>query len=111
MEFNESAPLVKYIEKGMSGKQSNASATKMTSFLLEWLSLRRKGQDIMHTPVGYICQGRALDSGHSFFVTHPLQNGSAGKLCDGHANRNISGNEDVDGDAEEEEKEEDDDDE
>jgi hypothetical protein len=37
-------------------------------FLLEWLSLRRKGQDVMHTPMGYICQGRALHEGHPFFA-------------------------------------------
>ena len=38
-------------------------------FLLEWLTLSRKGQDIMHTPMGYICQGRSLNENHPFFVT------------------------------------------
>ncbi|KAK0649645.1 hypothetical protein B0T16DRAFT_457038 [Cercophora newfieldiana] len=29
-------------------------------FLLEWLSTRRGGQDVLHTPVGYVCTGRAV---------------------------------------------------
>ncbi|KAJ3565847.1 hypothetical protein NPX13_g7345 [Xylaria arbuscula] len=33
------------------------------SFLLEWLTLRRKTHDILHTPVGYICTGRTLENG------------------------------------------------
>ncbi|KAG4218786.1 hypothetical protein PC116_g32734 [Phytophthora cactorum] len=31
-----------------------------SSFLLEWLTLLRKTQDVLHTPMGYICTGRAL---------------------------------------------------
>ena len=38
------------------------------SFLQEWLNLRRPGQDISHTPMGYICQGLALRSDHPFFA-------------------------------------------
>jgi hypothetical protein len=38
-------------------------------FLLEWLSLRRKGLDITHTPLGYICQNRPLHAEHAFFTT------------------------------------------
>jgi hypothetical protein len=37
-------------------------------FLAEWLVMCRKGQDIMHTPIGYICQGRPLAETHPFFV-------------------------------------------
>ncbi|KFA51508.1 hypothetical protein S40293_06317 [Stachybotrys chartarum IBT 40293] len=36
-------------------------------FLLEWLTYRRQTLDIMHTPMGYVCQRRNLDSEHSFF--------------------------------------------
>lgn len=39
-----------------------------TNFLLDWLTLRRKGQDIMHTPMGFICQGRSLSESHPFFA-------------------------------------------
>ncbi|RAH82415.1 hypothetical protein BO86DRAFT_378826 [Aspergillus japonicus CBS 114.51] len=37
-------------------------------FLQEWLALRRQGQDISHTPMGYVCQGRMLRPDHPFFV-------------------------------------------
>ncbi|KAM0231313.1 hypothetical protein ACHAPO_008699 [Fusarium lateritium] len=36
-------------------------------FLLEWLTYRRRTQDIMHTPMGFLCQGKKLEPGHSFF--------------------------------------------
>ncbi|KAF2123668.1 hypothetical protein P153DRAFT_435751 [Dothidotthia symphoricarpi CBS 119687] len=68
MDFEEYARLERYVKSNGDGKRSGASAMKEASFLLEWLSLRRKGQDIMHTPAGYVCQGRVLDCGHAFFV-------------------------------------------
>lgn len=40
---------------------------KPLSFLQQWLSLRRKGQDFTHTPMGYVCQSKALTSAHPFF--------------------------------------------
>lgn len=36
-------------------------------FLLEWLTHRRQTADILHTPMGYVCQGRALHDTHAFF--------------------------------------------
>ncbi|KAH7268297.1 hypothetical protein B0J15DRAFT_533760 [Fusarium solani] len=36
-------------------------------FLLEWLTYRRQTADILHTPMGYVCQGRALQATHAFF--------------------------------------------
>ncbi len=36
-------------------------------FVLEWLTMRRKGQDITHTPMGYVCQRRVLTKNHPFF--------------------------------------------
>jgi len=74
--FEECAPLMGYIEN----HRSDAFATKAISFLLEWLALRRKGQDIMHTPIGYVCQGRPLDSGHAFFVTHRADDKSVANM-------------------------------
>ncbi|KAF4338326.1 very large low complexity [Fusarium beomiforme] len=38
-------------------------------FLQEWLTYRRQTQDIMHTPMGYMCQGKKLDSQHPFFTS------------------------------------------
>jgi hypothetical protein len=37
------------------------------TFMQEWLSLRRKGQDFAQTPMGYICQGKVLKADHPFF--------------------------------------------
>ncbi|KAI2636101.1 hypothetical protein GGS21DRAFT_543015 [Xylaria nigripes] len=34
-------------------------AENPVSFLLDWLTLRRKTNDIMHTPMGYICRGQS----------------------------------------------------
>lgn len=42
--------------------------TKTLGFLQEWMALRRQGQDITHTPMGYACQGWRLRSDHPFFT-------------------------------------------
>ena len=44
------------------------STTLSLSFLQEWLAVRRKGQDFMHTPMGYVCQGKSLKANHPFFA-------------------------------------------
>ncbi|KAM0344968.1 hypothetical protein ACHAPU_007102 [Fusarium lateritium] len=36
-------------------------------FLLKWLTYRRQILDIMHTPMGYVCQNKTLDNKHPFF--------------------------------------------
>ncbi|OGM48391.1 hypothetical protein ABOM_003402 [Aspergillus bombycis] len=38
------------------------------NFLQDWLTLRRQGQDISHTPMGYVCQGSRLRRDHPFFL-------------------------------------------
>lgn len=43
-------------------------------FALEWLALRRQVQDILQTPMGYICKGTKLHPGHPFFKT-PMADG------------------------------------
>ncbi|RAL03896.1 uncharacterized protein BO80DRAFT_487696 [Aspergillus ibericus CBS 121593] len=43
------------------------------SFLQEWLALRRQGQDISHTPMGYVCQRRTLRKDHPFFSESKTQ--------------------------------------
>lgn len=70
MEFDECATLVKFIDDACKSKRPDIPTAKTTNLLFEWLCLRRRGQDIMHTPVGYVCQGRPLDRGHAFFATH-----------------------------------------
>ena len=37
------------------------------TFLQEWLAIRRHGQDFIHTPMGFITQGKALQTTHPFF--------------------------------------------
>lgn len=37
------------------------------AFVLDWLTQRRRGQDITHTPMGYVCQRRKLSAEHPFF--------------------------------------------
>ena len=39
---------------------------------LEFLALRRKGQDVSHTPMGHLCQGKPLLEGHPFFAKSVL---------------------------------------
>ncbi|RYP37538.1 hypothetical protein DL767_002846 [Monosporascus sp. MG133] len=82
IEFGECAPLTRYLRvlsegaaadaalqvTGEPGPGSGIFTKKPVSFLLEWLALRRKAHDIMHTPMGYICQGRPLHKNHPFFV-------------------------------------------
>ncbi|KAI0849370.1 hypothetical protein F5Y00DRAFT_261507 [Daldinia vernicosa] len=69
-------PLSRYIRSSFdeAGESSSGSANSKqangvtptpfaddpSSFLLEWLTLLRKTQDVLHTPMGYICTGRAL---------------------------------------------------
>lgn len=48
--------------------------SKPLTFLQEWLSVRRRGQDFAHTPMGYICQGKPLNSDHPFFGGVPIRN-------------------------------------
>jgi hypothetical protein len=38
------------------GEHADIFTTDPINFLLDWLTLCRKGQDIMRTPMGYICQ-------------------------------------------------------
>jgi hypothetical protein len=54
---------------GIACKDTSHSSetTAVFGFLQEWLSLRRPGQDISHTPMGYICQGLKLRDDHPFF--------------------------------------------
>lgn len=46
----------------------NSFVRSQLNFLQDWLTLRRQGQDISHTPMGYVCQGSRLRRDHSFFL-------------------------------------------
>ncbi|KAK4141681.1 uncharacterized protein C8A04DRAFT_13829 [Dichotomopilus funicola] len=44
----------------MRHAESDSFVESPAAFLLEWLGTRRGGQDVLQTPVGYVCTGRAL---------------------------------------------------
>lgn len=48
------------------GVTRSAIADDPASFLLEWLTLLRKTQDVLQTPMGYICTGRTPGPNHPF---------------------------------------------
>lgn len=59
------------ITEGIAAMRPNEDASApfakdTATFLLEWLTLRRKTQDVSQTPIGYICTGRPLGGNHSF---------------------------------------------
>jgi hypothetical protein len=78
--FAEYAPLMEYLqlsdksneEEATQGARTRFSDSVFTktpaNFLHDWLTLRRRGQNIMHTPMGYVCQRRPLRSDHPFFL-------------------------------------------
>ncbi|KAL2868108.1 uncharacterized protein BJX67DRAFT_387489 [Aspergillus lucknowensis] len=58
----------------------SAVAKSHLGFLREWLAIRRQGQNITDTPMGYVCHDLQLRSDHPFFTTRvvkaPGPNGS-----------------------------------
>ncbi|KJZ68053.1 hypothetical protein HIM_12557 [Hirsutella minnesotensis 3608] len=67
-DFEEYSMLLEHLRSvikadGPSSGQSSSStsAGDIHVFLLEWLTIRRKGQDVLHTPMGYVCQGNQLE--------------------------------------------------
>ncbi|KAE8351950.1 hypothetical protein BDV28DRAFT_149500 [Aspergillus coremiiformis] len=53
--------------------QNQSVVRNQLHFLQEWLTLRRQGQDISHTPMGYVCQGSRLRGDHPFFLTRKAE--------------------------------------
>ncbi|KAK3947939.1 hypothetical protein QBC32DRAFT_382607 [Pseudoneurospora amorphoporcata] len=51
----------------VDGNTEVAFAKNPLGFVLDWLTQRRRGQDITHTPMGYVCQRRKLSAEHPFF--------------------------------------------
>ena len=47
-------------ERLAAGTTSASFTSKPLTFLQDWLSLRRKGQDFAHTPMGHVCQGKLV---------------------------------------------------
>ncbi|KAM0256937.1 hypothetical protein ACHAQJ_004638 [Trichoderma viride] len=49
-------------------RSSQAGTLISTAFLLEWLAVRCRAHDVLHTPMGYVCLGRTVTENHPFFV-------------------------------------------
>jgi len=67
------------VREATMGRKSETFSAEPLTFLQKWLAVRRKGQDFTHTPMGYVCQGKALTASHPFFNRH-----NAGDLEDDH---------------------------
>lgn len=84
INFSECAPLIKYLQLADKTIEHIGIPThNPLAFLLEWLTVCRKGQDIMHTPMGYICQGRPLHENHPFFLARGADAREVGKPLGG----------------------------
>ncbi|KAL4782195.1 hypothetical protein BJX76DRAFT_359187 [Aspergillus varians] len=69
-----------YSLSGDPGEENESSslwavAKNRLNFLQEWLAIRRQGQDITDTPMGYICQDWLLRSDHPFFSSKTIKLG------------------------------------
>ena len=42
-------------------------AERPLTFIQEWLAIRRRGQDFVHSPMGFVSQGKSLQKEHLFF--------------------------------------------
>lgn len=58
------------------------------TFLQEWLGVRRQGQDFVHTPMGFVTQGKPLAANHPFFGIRSAK--VSGPTDEGHVARIVS---------------------
>lgn len=49
-------------------KDSQTDTPISSAFLLEWLGVRCRANDVLHTPIGYICLGKTPAQDHPFFA-------------------------------------------
>ncbi|KAK3353831.1 hypothetical protein B0T25DRAFT_632188 [Lasiosphaeria hispida] len=61
------------LRRYMESPDGAAMSANPAGFLLEWLALRHKGQDITHTPMAYVCQGWPLREDHHLFAVQEGQ--------------------------------------
>ncbi|KAK5657566.1 hypothetical protein OQA88_3140 [Cercophora sp. LCS_1] len=100
--FDECTALKRYMES----PDGAALSANPAGFLLEWLALRRKGQDITHTPMGYVCQGWPLRKDHHLFAVQEGEGfhfrGSLDPHVESASTRDASDSDGNDGDSDEE---------
>lgn len=79
MKFDEIEPFATYLREAHDASWRPTTGEKHLSksfterphdFLAEWLAVRRHGQDITHTPLGYVLNGRKMSENHPFFTKH-----------------------------------------
>jgi hypothetical protein len=66
--FEEYDDLRHYFDRKTMSNERGLLTEHPFSFMLDWLSVRRHGQDVMHTPMGYLCHARPLTREHHFFA-------------------------------------------
>lgn len=72
-EFSEYEPLLSWLGILPTKQQLESSGIKIEEplqFLQEWVAYRRRTDDILHTPVGFVCQRQPLHENHFFFRGH-----------------------------------------
>lgn len=69
MVDSESTNSADSTDSSLLSSSGGLSIKEPLKFLIEWLTYCRQTDDIMHTPLGYVCQRRALREGHAFFVS------------------------------------------
>ncbi|KAI3549226.1 hypothetical protein CABS03_12069 [Colletotrichum abscissum] len=87
--IDQSLPLLEYLDQEGSDSDSadtqsgekhkvyvspNGLTARPLSFVQEWLAARRRGQDFMSTPMGFIAQGKTLQEDHPFFRQVVIEN-------------------------------------
>lgn len=77
--IDQSSPMLEYLEESSDSdsvdvqnhKEAKSTSIGITarplSFVQEWLAARRRGQDFVSTPMGFIAQGKVLQESHPFF--------------------------------------------
>ncbi|CCF40665.1 hypothetical protein CH063_11176 [Colletotrichum higginsianum] len=77
--IDQSSPMLEYLEESSDSdsadvqnhKEAKSTSIGLTarplSFVQEWLAARRRGQDFVSTPMGFIAQGKVLQESHPFF--------------------------------------------
>ncbi|KAE8135379.1 hypothetical protein BDV38DRAFT_285012 [Aspergillus pseudotamarii] len=59
---------VELVAPSSAAASDNFFVRSQLNFLQDWLTLHRQGQEISHTPMGYVCQGTRLRRDHPFFL-------------------------------------------
>ncbi|KAI0444448.1 hypothetical protein F4803DRAFT_249140 [Xylaria telfairii] len=67
--------LTKYVRVSKAGASNSLDkiAADPAAFILEWLAIRRKTVDVLHTPMGFICTGRDMEKTDSLEAVDEAQ--------------------------------------